>query len=247
MSEIEEVTVDALIYLIAIIKNIKREKNKIYCFNGNIPSDNKNMAIIKESGFLEHMQSTNIETIKTTNKLRICSGRTYNPQIVKESCSFIHKTTEQNRISTKWLFRIIGEMMNNSIQHAYLSNANNFAQKWLLYIEKDEEKLKFTFLDTGLGISRTIHKKFLAGDYSKKDSEIVKSALEGMMTSQTKKPYRGKGLPEIKDSVFYGEVDNMCIISNKAFCKIKKETKEIEKEELHLPLQGTLYYWTFKY
>ena len=246
MSNINEMTVDALIYLIALIKNIKKEYKGTFSFSGNIPLDEKCSRIVKESGFLDHMQSTNIETLISSKKIQIRSGNNVDAKMSSQICDFIHKITNTTRKDTKVLYNIIGEMMNNAVHHAYDEN-DEYAQKWLLYAEKSEDKFKFTFLDTGLSIPKTIYKKFFTGDYFKSDYKIVVDAFNGYMTSQTKKSYRGKGLPSIKESVIKGDVTKLNVISNKACCEFHKYENENIIYDLDGPLNGTLYYWEMSF
>lgn len=241
MTGIVEMTVDALIYLIAIIKNIKKEKNKSYIFGGNMPKNELCSKIVKESGFLEHMNSTNIETIRNMKKLRICSGNNVDVNVLKGVCDFINECVNVGINGTRKLYTIIGEMMNNATQHAYSDDSDNYAQKWLLYIENIESMFKFTFLDTGLSIPNTINKKFF-NDFSKSDSSLVVSALNGEMRSQTKLAYRGEGLPIIKKSVTDGYLKKLNIISNKACCVLNSNNNKIEIQNFKIPLNGTLYY-----
>ena len=246
MSNINEMTVDALIYLIALIKNIKKEYKGTFSFSGNIPLDEKCSIIVKESGFLDHMQSTNIETLISSKKIQIRSGNNVDTKMSSQICDFIHKITNTTKKDTKILYNIIGEMMNNAVQHAY-DETDEYAQKWLLYVENSENKFKFTFLDTGLSIPKTIYKKFFSGDYFKSDYKIVVDAFNGYMTSQTKKSYRGKGLPSIKESVIKGDVAKLNVISSKACCEFHEcENKNIAYD-LDGPLNGTLYYWEMSF
>lgn len=246
MSNINDMTVDALIYLIALIKNIKKEYKGTFSFGGNIPLDEKCSKIVKESGFLDHMQSTNIETIISSKKVQIRSGNNVDVKISSQICDFIHQITNTTRKDTKVLYNIIGEMMNNAVHHAY-DETDEYAQKWLLYAENIDNKFKFTFLDTGLSIPKTIYKKFFSGDYFKSDCKIVVDAFKGYMTSQTKKSYRGKGLPSIKESVLKGDVTKLNVISNKACCEFHKYENENIICDLEGPLNGTLYYWEMSF
>lgn len=134
--------------------------------------------------------------------------------------------------------------MNNSIHHAYDDDVK-YEQKWLIFVEKTSSKYKFTLLDTGLGIPYTVNKKIiLESSLLTKDFKLLESALEGKkLRTQTKKSYRGKGLPEIKRQVFNGVINNMSIISCKASCKLYEKQTKIDGNDLNSSLRGTLYYW----
>lgn len=240
MSNVTEITVDSLIYLIAIIKNIKKETNKIYLFSGNIPNDEECSRIVKESGFLLQMESTNVQTIKNSSKLKICSGNSVDVNTLRSICDFIRDRVSIDIKCTKKLYTVIGEMMNNATQHAYSDYKDDYAQKWLFYIENNKSAFKFIFLDTGLSIPTTVNKKFLK-DFNRADSSLVASALNGEMRSQTKLPYRGEGLQIIKKSVVEGYLNKLIIISNKACCKLFCGDNNILKEDFGIGLNGTLF------
>lgn len=244
MSMITQMTVDALIYLIAIIKNIRKTDFMKFEFSGNLPADPKCRNIVIESGFLDHMKSTKVETIFNQKKLRIRSGNDVDPDIIRDICCFVQDLVNVTKQATKKLYGFIGELMNNATSHAY-SEKSIFAQKWLLYVENIDDKFKFTFLDTGLGIPHTMNKK-LSENIFKDDCFLVKSALDGQMRSATKKSYRNKGLPLIKDTVKSGYISKLNIISNKACCELFDKDENDIFNDFITPLNGTLYYWEIK-
>ena len=56
MSKVVNITVDALIYLLALIKSIRQIAPTLYAFQGNMPKDDKAKLLVNESGFLDHLQ-----------------------------------------------------------------------------------------------------------------------------------------------------------------------------------------------
>ncbi len=245
MSYVKQITVDALIYLIALIKNIRQMSTKILSVGGNMPKNYQCRVLVSESGFLDHVQTTNISTKYNNNKIRIRSGGKFEPRIIKEVIDFIREDEKALAINTKSLYTLIGEIMNNSIHHAY-DGGEEYEQKWLIFVEKTDFIYKFTLLDTGLGIPVTVNKKFIFDNFSS-DCNLLKSALEGTkLRTQTKQLYRGKGLPEIRQQVLDGLINTMSIISCKASCKLLERDKFIEDNDLNSSLRGTLYYWEIK-
>lgn len=239
MKNVKNITVDALMYLIALIKSLREQSSTVYSIGGNLPLNDECRRLVKESGFLEHVKKTNIQTIHTNTKIRIRSGNKFESFVIRDIIDFIKE--DGYSINTRTLYTVIGEIMNNSINHAY-DEIEEFRQKWLLFVEKTTGKYKFTLLDTGLSIPYTVNRKIFT-DAFKKDSVLLISALNGSeMRTQTKQIYRGKGLPEIKASVTSGFIDNMNIISRNAYCRLYDEVK-IESRDLKKSLMGTLYYW----
>lgn len=76
-------------------------------------------------------------------------------------------------------------------------------------------------------MSTTVSKKFKDLLYSfrgKKDSRIISSALNGDFRTETKKNYRGKGLPHILECYNNTLINRLCIISGKGSVLIEKKT-----------------------
>lgn len=239
MKNVKNITVDALMYLIARIKSIRENSSTVYSIGGNLPLNEECKKLVKESGFLEHVNTTNIKTIRNYNKIRIRSGDKVESTVIKDIIDFIKE--DEFVINTKKLYTVIGEIMKNSIHHAYDIN-DEHKQKWLLFVEKTVDRYKFTLLDTGLSIPYTVNKKVVLEAF-KKDSSLLISALNGFeMRTQTKQMNRGKGLPEVKASVTSGFINSMNIISRKAYCRLQDRTIT-RSNELRIGLMGTLYYW----
>ena len=63
------------------------------------------------------------------------------------------------------LYKMLIEMMNNSMEHAYTDIELKeiidirIEDIWFVFIENSAKRLKFTFLDTGIGIPKSIFKK----------------------------------------------------------------------------------------
>lgn len=62
-SQVENVTVDALIYLIAIMKNDKINVEMNYLYAENLPFNEKAKKVYQESGFLDYHQLYTIQKL----------------------------------------------------------------------------------------------------------------------------------------------------------------------------------------
>jgi hypothetical protein len=69
------------------------------------------------------------------------------------------------------------------------------------------------------------------------------SALQGEFRTQTKKRYRGKGLPSIYKNAKEGSISNLKIISNYGYINCENE----ELKNFKIKFSGTLYNWDFIY
>src|SRR5699024_953534 len=109
-----------------------------------------------------------------------------------------------------FLYDILYEMMINTNEHAYSSDTF-LLNNWYVYVALEDEKVKFSFLDTGIGIPKTVNKNFfekinLLG--LKNDAELILSALNGEFKTATKQVYRGKGLPKFTKYNKIGKIQN---------------------------------------
>lgn len=247
LSGINRITIDAIMYLIAIMKNLQKSNNTKYDFCGNIPVNEDVRAFFKETGFFKFVHSRNMDIEQRTNLLSIMSGVGHDTVITQKICDFIRDRTGCTIVHTKYLFALLGELVENARTHAYFNtNSNKLANNWYVFVEGDiidKYKYKFTFLDTGHGIPYTVYRKNLIEKNFITDSDLVLSALDGKFKTRTQESNRGNGLPFIKNGVKDGSIDNLHIITNKAYCILKDKCEHINKEALKDSLNGTIYYW----
>lgn len=243
LSNVEIITADAIIYLLAVIKDLQKLGVARHRFTGNLPNNQKAKDYFIQSGFLNYMQSKIQKDYTDSQCVQIISSESYNQLSTKTICDFTMRHCNTTKQSTRFLYVLINEMMLNTYQHAYTTDSKKL-NKWYLFAQKDTNTIKYTFLDIGLGIPKTVRKKWTEHLFST-ESAIISSALDGEFRTTTKKEYRGKGLPKIKECVIEHKLNNFTIISNKGFCKLinKDDNLIIEKTELQKPIFGTIYYW----
>ena len=237
MSNVEYLTNDALMYLLAIIKNVKVKYNSA----GNLPKNQECKKIVTDSGFLNYVNTNKaIEITKTTNKLQIQAGNTIDIVVAKNICDFMINDCGMKKNECRFLYDIIIELMTNTYQHAY-NNNNMLLSYWYVFVEKEREVVKFTFLDTGEGIPQTIKKKWFEKMKLleiKTDSEFINAALNEKFRSRTAKNYRGKGLPKIYKYYLNDKIKNLKIISRYGIFESNFSDKTLKEK-----LQGTLFSW----
>jgi len=244
MKKVENLTFDSLLYIIAMFDYLKA-MNIHFSVRGNLPLNEKFKIIVIESGFLSFFESNLNEIKYNENYLQIKSGDYTNSDIAKHLILFISKHINKSRTELFDLYRIFIEMMANTKQHAYILKNNTPYSKWYLMAkyEKDLKKVKFVFLDTGVGIAKTISKKISEKIFyvfsGAKDSDLIHSALKGEFRSRTEESWRGKGLPNIKKFSAEKYVEDLTIVSNKGYINCTKNNKS----ELMDALKGTLYSW----
>ncbi len=242
ISDVVTVTDDAIIYLLAIIKDLQKLGYARHNCLGNLPKNSVAKEYFVQSGFLNHVNS-NIINLRETDNLQIRSGKIYQQTITKDICDYVCAHVNKSIVFTKFLYVLINEMMLNTYQHAYHKNGDTLSS-WYVSVRTSENKIQFTFVDTGFGIPKTVRKKWTEKIFST-ESSMVKSALNGEFRTQTGNTYRGKGLPKIRDCVDKSYINELYVISNKAFCKVNKSNNEVNISEMEQTksLMGTIYCW----
>lgn len=245
ISNIQRLTIDALMYLIAIVNNISENYKLKYSFFGNFPQNEKVMKLLKESGFLKYVKTNKpIINKKVNENIQIRNGYNSNTDTVKSIIDFLVEKSSLKIIEFSDLYEICIELMSNTFHHAY-NNNSILSKVWYLFVERENNIVKLSFIDVGSGITNTIRKKFrekikiLA---LTEDSKYIMSALKGEFRSRTNLKYRNKGLPTVYNYAKKKEVRRLEIISEKGIYKINENGEE-QLQDLEIPLQGTLYYW----
>lgn len=244
LSKIENVTIDAIIYLLAMIKNLQRLGLAKYRFVGNLPQKESVREQFTESGFLDFVKSRICTIESNSNKIAIRTGQKNDSIVLKEICDFIIEKTGCSRLATKGLYVIMAEMMYNTSEHAYISRSYSM-KNWYVFVEYAQERVKITFMDTGDSIPKTMRKKWQETFLRAPDDKMIISALNGECRSRTRLDNRNNGLPTIKANAEAHKIENLHILSNRAICvlcdkdgKFSYNTREQKKA-----IMGTLYYW----
>ncbi len=247
LTNIKQISIDAIMYMLAVIRNIKVSMQKEYKFNGNFPKKDDVRTKFAKSGFLEYIRNNVMELDHIGSNTLIKTGSNIDNLAAKEMCNFAQHSLGMSRIDTVCLYTSIIEMMGNTDNHAYNDNIHILEKVWYMYGEINNKRVDFTFLDTGLGIPQTVTKK--VGERVKllfkidtlSDAEFTLSAFNSKFRTQTKLWYRGNGLPEIYKNCKNGYLKKMRIISGRGICEIGIENDKTTN--LKKPLSGTIYVW----
>ncbi len=247
-SEVETVTVDALIYLIAIMENDRINKEMHYVYGGNYPQNADAKKIYQESGFTSYVVSKGKKLPKSTDKMQIICGFKNDPDVAKQFCNFVMRTLDKQRSDIIPLQVVFIELMSNVYHHAY-GNDHVMAKHWYIYAEHVADHVRFVFVDTGAGIARTVRKNFqekikgLLG-MKVKDGDLLLSTFRGDFRTQTNEKNRGNGLSSVKDKVLSGPFKKFDVISGKGKCSINQEYNDagcLERHNYNNNIYGTLF------
>lgn len=250
ISKVEFITNDAIMYTLALIKNLKSRKGFNYRFSGNSPRNEKANEIFRQSGFYKYVSSSRISITPNENKIMICTDEKVNPRTAGSICKFVSDKLNIDRSDSAKLYEILIELMSNTFNHAYNNNDSLFDKVWYVYAEYHDDKVKCIFLDTGLGIAKTVYKKFrehLISFFSDRDTDCdyVYSAFTGeTLRTRTKLPYRGNGLPHILSQCQDGLLKEFSVYSGHA--NGTYVDKNLQFEYKKSKFVGTLYYWEIR-
>ena len=245
ISSISSLTIDALMYLLAIINNLNANFRNKFSFSGNEPSNATVKKMFSESGFYHFVRYQGAEPLqKNEDNVQIASGEDCDTSLAKRISDFVSEKANVNKRSCSFLYSMIIELMSNTYKHAYTENSILYP-RWYCYAEYDgSNMISFSFMDIGMGIPATVQKNFAEKiDFLglKADNKYIISALNGDFRTATQKEYRGKGLPKIKEFCSANQICNLHILANKADVQVFQE--HYQARDIDSTLSGTLFYW----
>lgn len=245
---IEHISIDAIMYIITLIKNSRKVAVFQIVCKGNLPENELARSTIESSGFYNHVRNLNNKPAsKSTNQIQITGGTNADGKLASEICEFVHRACNATTYDTKRLYSLISELMTNTTQHAY-NNTSEFMRYWYIYAENTDECVQFVFLDTGAGIPATVRKKPLESVYkmfsNKSDAGLISSALKGDFRTETNERHRGRGLPGIREDASSGRLTALFIVSGFGQCSVD-EQNNIHENHMGFEFTGTLVKWKF--
>ena len=249
LHQVDCITVDAVIYLIALIKNTKKIRSfRIKCL-GNMPDNAEARQLIEQSGFYNHLHSVASHKqllYDKHNYLKITSGRDADGQLSGTICDFTQSLINGSLLTTKRLYPMVVELMTNTHQHAYTGESSIMNNFWYIFAQNKDNKVQYVFLDTGLGIPKTISKRIkekIKDLFAVDDATYLQSVLRGDFRTETKQDNRGKGIPGIYEDVCKHVITDFQVVSGKGLCKVTP-SGEIVKFKLENSFEGTMFMWT---
>jgi hypothetical protein len=210
---------------------------------GNQPSSQPAKDVLLQSGFFDHVRSTTAVPKATQGKvLQKRSDKVESPtaaELIHVGTHALHGSP-QLRMSS---FRALIEGMLNTHNHAAASRRNKETWWASVYADKGRGRICFTFVDTGVGIFKSVRVRGVRGFYRKvgilDNSQILRDILQGRVQSSTGLHYRGKGLPAIYNDAQNGNLLGLIIVTNDVYADVSAGQYRL----LKTPFRGTLLYW----
>lgn len=153
----------------------------------------------------------------------------------------------------KRLYEALIECLTNVKGHAYAVKGQvypgSIQSRWWITSHTDLQRSEIWFCvhDRGVGIPGTIRFKFydnLPGLGPSDEELIVKAVIDGAY-SQTRNPYRGKGLPTLRAFIQEAADGELLIVSGHSMCKFSAEGI-FQMRRLKTSLEGTLIVWAMR-
>lgn len=211
-------------------------------FFAKLPVDGNAKELFINSGYLAHMKKIGggffAREAKRDLILKLGKEHTKNESIGKAINEAILFLTGSSAHYTP-VYSALMEMAPNSIEHAYEENKH-----WILGMHCDEEtkKVSFTFTDNGLGIIKTLNRKYSEEFRDRlmgKNVQVIREAFDKRFGSRTEEINRNKGLPMIKKIFNKGKINNLILITDNVFFDFKTNDGVL----LSTKFAGTFYSW----
>lgn len=246
-SSVEIVTTEALIYIIAIVYNIKANRALRYSFTGNLPINKTAREVFEKSGYLNYFRMKRLKMPDSSECVQIVSGDKVETQTAKKMCDFVIEKLNIEKSKISVLYATLVELMSNTAKHAYSAGQKEMVESWYLYAMHENDKVTFSFVDTGQGIPYTIKKKFWEKiDFIMEDANLIRIALTEHGRSETKLPNRGKGLPKLYEQVQQGLLDDFFVLSGAGSCAYCQDRQQLELSDYPHKTYGTIFSFSIK-
>jgi hypothetical protein len=242
LGRVTHITIDAIAALIAAIEGLGETR----IVRGNQPQDDATRGILIQSGFFQHVRSQHVLPAPKQGKISHEESKKVEPLIARD---LIHVGTEAVYGSSQRCqaaYRTLIECMSNTHNHAagkYTTLGSRETWYSTVYGDVQKNRVCYAFLDTGVGIFRSVRIGALRKAYRflkiTNDCDILRDILAGRVESSTGLRYRGKGLPSIYKLSQKGNIKSLIIVANDVYANAS--TGEFKVLTSQFP--GTLLYW----
>ncbi len=261
LTQVEKIDYGAIAVLFSIMDLFTLHKVK---FNGNKPDNDIAFTKLESSGFFKQLYRENRNKIQyrtgDANQIFTKSNKQVESALGLPVMIEATETVWGEKRAAKGLQRILVELMHNTNNHAGGNNKKGF-ERWCLSVNHDKEnrRVEFVFVDYGVGIFNSLNEKQkgdkwygwqnLVQKYFKipladANNVLLEKLLSGEIhLTVTKKDFRGKGLPGIKEVFDRNQISNLFILSNNAYADVSKENYI----QLSQNFSGTFLYWELCY
>jgi len=245
LSKVGTLTTDAIAALIATLRRLDIN------VRGNVPDDADVQRMLLESGFFAYVSSTQELPKVKRGSIEQQKSKMVEPVVAKELVHFGTKSIFGSSQRCTAAYSTLIECMANTRNHASGRSDKNMPQKrklpetwWAtVYADAGRKKICLTFVDTGVGIFRSVRLSTVRKIYSlfgvKNDSDILRDMLQGKVPSSTRLSFRGKGFPYMNRLALEKRISSLVIVANDVYANVSSGKFEMLPVQFH----GTLVYW----
>lgn len=255
----------AVLFLVAEIDRCRRFAG-VNMLSGTFPRDKTLNTQMRDSGFYDALgvkcNIDDTEKVFPVEYIKVRSGVQADGRIARELRQALLGPQEElfDKGKRNSFFRGLSEAMTNVSQHAYppdLVGPIKTIDKgwWMLgHINKKSKQLKIMIVDQGVGIPRTLPRKYRevmneffakVGVTAPTDGNVIRAAME-VGRSRTLQTNRGKGLNDLKEIIDRCQAGSLRILSKKGeYCyKITNGRVDESARSSDESLNGTLVEWS---
>jgi hypothetical protein len=226
LTAVTHITVDAITALIAEILSLSGKR----IVNGNNPNNEACKDLLIRSGFFDHVKSR--RPLPSGQKGKIAPRKSHRVEgaTAKELIRIGTEAAFGTSRKSYPAYSALIECMSNTHNHATGRREQYGAEMWYstVYGDANTQSISYTFLDTGVGIFRSVRLNKLKKLYNKlfrgeDHRDILRDILLGRIASRTGLPFRGKGLPGIYKSFRAGRIKSLIIVSNDVYADVAND------------------------
>jgi hypothetical protein len=234
--ETRKISSAAILYLVAEIDRCRRFQGG-RMLTGTYPRDTNLHRQMRDSGFFDALRVKSRidgeERHYPMEYIKVVSGNEADGRLARELRTKLLGPLDEKlaQDAKSSFFRSLSEAMTNVSQHAYPEDWPSHKVKviakgwWMLgHINKLRRELKVMIVDQGIGIPRSLPRKYtmeviahalsLLGFMSPTDSEMIRAAME-VGRSRMGQENRGKGLNDLKKLIQVCGSGRLRILSNR--------------------------------
>jgi len=242
LSSVSKISTDAIASLVATIRSLGNRRT----VQGNLPQDKGCIDILNQSGFFEHVKLKRPLPAPTQGRIARQESKLVEPRLARDLVHIASQALYGEPRRCQTAYRALIESMSNTHNHA-AGREHKYAikQTWYstVYADVSRGRACYTFLDTGVGIFKSIRLRRMRKIYRaigvSNNADILEDILEGKVGSSTGFPYRGKGLPSIYNLLKRGSIKELIIIANSVYANVGAGDFRM----LGISFPGTLLYW----
>lgn len=253
LSQCTRFTDTSIALLTAHLKD--RNINKGRISNLVYPIDSSCEKKLKQRGVLKKFSENAEEIAFNDHKVTKVSNTIVANYLAKELSDKVSNYLFGEGRQLKSLYSILIELMANTNNHADLHDRGSFPWWISIYNEPELKKIKFVFIDLGMGIFKSIPvKQYMVNNplniltleatnhtiiRGLKISQIFTALSTGKITSSTGDPARGRGIPLISKHAQSGVFSAFKLISNDAYIDMTTQETSVMNENF----SGTLFFF----